>query len=64
MYCRWHSAKLRLFGRSETAVWGELAYKDHSEPFRFQLQESVLTLGEGDGAKTLKLDDMGVEVND
>jgi hypothetical protein len=43
-------------------VWGELAFKDHSEPFQFQLQEWLLTIGEGEGARTLQLDEMGVEV--
>ena len=62
LYCRWQDAKLRLFGRSETAVWGELAFKDYSEPFQFQLQEWLLTIGEGEGARTLQLDEMGVEV--
>jgi hypothetical protein len=62
MYCRWQSAKLRLMGRSETAVWGELAYQDHSQPFKFQLAESILTLGEGDEARTIILDEMGVEI--
>lgn len=60
MYCRWHNARLRLFGRSETAVWGELAYEDHSEPFKFQLKEWELHLGEGDDARILQLDEMGV----
>jgi hypothetical protein len=64
MYCRWQSATLRLFGRDETAVWGELAYQDHSERFRFQLKESVLHLGEGNESKTLKLDEMGVILKD
>jgi hypothetical protein len=63
LYCRWQDAKLRLFGRSETAVWGELAFKDHAEPFQFQLQEWLLTIGEGEEARTLKLDEMGVEVD-
>lgn len=62
LYCRWQEAKLRLFGRSETAVWGELAFDDHSERFRFHLQDWVLTIGEGEEARTIKLDEMGVEI--
>jgi hypothetical protein len=50
-------------GRSETAVWGELAYDDHSERFYFKLQDWLLTIGEGEESNTLKLDEMGVVVN-
>lgn len=64
LYCRWQGAKLRLRGRSETAVWGELAFEGTTEPFLFQLQASLLTLGEGDQAQTLKLDEMGVVTAD
>jgi hypothetical protein len=63
LYCRWQGAKLRLMGRSETAVWGELAYDDHSERFYFKLQDWLLTIGEGEESNTLKLDEMGVVVN-
>lgn len=62
LYCRWQGAKLRLMGRSETAVWGELAYKDYSEPFRFHLQDWLLTIGEGEEARTIRLDEMGVVI--
>jgi hypothetical protein len=64
LYCRWQGAKLRLMGRSETAVWGELAFEETKTPFRFQLQDWLLTLGEEDETQTLKLDEMGVVVNE
>jgi len=60
LYCRWQGAKLRLMGRSETAVWGELAFDDYSEQFHFQLQDWLLRIGEGEEAKYLQLDEMGV----
>lgn len=44
-------------------MWGELSFKDHTEPFRFQLQESLLTIGEGEKAKEIQLDEMGVEMD-
>ena len=62
-WCRWQEARLRLFGRSESAVWGELAFKDHAEPFRFELKEWILTIGEGEETRTMTLDEMGVEVD-
>lgn len=45
-------------------MWGELAFNDRSELFRFQLQEWLLTIGEGEEARTLQLDEMGVEIVD
>lgn len=63
LYCRWQGAKLRLMGRSETAVWGELAYEDHAEPFHFQFQDRLLSIGEGEERKKLKLDEMGVVID-
>ena len=40
-YCRWRGAKLRLHGRDEDAVWGELITREggaeRAEPFRFDL---------------------------
>jgi hypothetical protein len=62
-WCRWQEARLRLFGRSESAVWGELAFKERTEPFRFELKEWILTIGEGEETRTMTLDEMGVEVN-
>lgn len=64
LWCRWHDATLRLRGRDESAVWGELAFSQNSEPFRFELQSWLLTIGEGDALRRLQLDDMGVEAGD
>lgn len=63
-WCRWHDAKLRLHGRSPTAVWGELAFPDHTEPFAFDLQNAVLTIGKEPEQRTVQLDEMGVEVSE
>jgi hypothetical protein len=61
-WCRWHEARLRLHGRSETAVWGELAFATANQPFHFDLKSWVLRLGEGETARQVQLDEMGVEV--
>lgn len=62
-WCRWHGATLRLRGREPQAIWGELVYADHTDPFRFNLQQAILTHGEGESAITVLLDEMGVEVS-
>ena len=41
-YCRWQGASLRLRGRDETAVWGQLVFPDgesgeRTQSFRFEL---------------------------
>lgn len=63
-YCRWQGARLRLQGREETAVWGELVFTDGAvervQRFRFELATRQLTLEEPDGGRILHLDDMGV----
>ncbi len=61
LWCRWHDARLRLMGRDDEAVWGELAMPAQTEPFRFQLRDNILVVGEGDAVRTLLLDEMGVE---
>jgi hypothetical protein len=66
-YCRWQGAKLRLRGRDDTAVWGQLVFSDEdgtetTQDFRFNLQNWQLTLESLDGDITLQLDEMGVEV--
>lgn len=61
-WCRWHDATLRLHGRDEDYLWGELVFPEHTEPFRFQRQTWELTVGEGADARELKLDEMGVEI--
>lgn len=63
-YCRWQGAALRLRGRDETAVWGELVFNrdgtETSQRFRFELAARRLTLTGPDGDRTVILDDMGV----
>jgi hypothetical protein len=58
---------LRLHGRDENAVWGELitheGAAERAEPFRFDLLSWELWLGE-DGARRLRLDEMGVVVDE
>lgn len=65
-YCRWHDATLRLQGRGETAVWGQLVFitdeGESAQDFRFDLQTWQLTLKEGDLTKQIQLDEMGVVV--
>jgi hypothetical protein len=63
-WCRWHQAKLRLRGRDETAVWGELVFASESKPFHFNLQSWRLTIGTGATTRHLHLDELGVEVPD
>lgn len=62
LWCRWHDATLRLHGRDPSAVWGELVFPDKTERFHFDLQSHRLSIGEGDEARRLELDEMGVEV--
>ncbi|HMT19803.1 MAG TPA: hypothetical protein PKE20_00920 [Promineifilum sp.] len=66
-YCRWRGAKLRLYGRDEGAVWGQLAFPDDSDAsnrsFRFDLQTWELILGEGSEQQRLQLDELGVVVS-
>jgi hypothetical protein len=66
-YCRWQRAKLRLRGRDETAVWGQLVFYENSQErtqlFRYHLAEQMLTLTTDDGEQTMTLDEMGVAVS-
>jgi hypothetical protein len=66
-YCRWQGAALRLRGRDETAVWGQLVFTDAdgtetTQEFRYNLQNWQITLESLEGDLTLQLDEMGVEV--
>jgi hypothetical protein len=65
-YCRWQGATLRLQGRGETAVWGQLVFitdgQESSQNFRFDLKTWQLTLAEGDATKQIQLDEMGTVV--
>lgn len=63
-YCRWQGASLRLRGRGETAVWGQLVFHhdgvETSQSFHFNLQTWELTLEEAGGKRTIQLDEMGI----
>lgn len=62
-YCRWRGAKLRLRGRDDTAVWGELITTEDDqmsvETFHFDLRSWELWLGKAPGRR-LQLDELGV----
>ncbi len=63
-YARWEGVKLRMRGRSETAVWGQLIYTDtdgNEQPklFHFDLNSWQITIGEGDDKQIIQLDEMG-----
>lgn len=67
-YCRWRGAKLRLRGRDNAAVWGELVYTteksgERVEPFRYDLERQAITLITDKGEIREVLDDMGVVVS-
>jgi hypothetical protein len=65
-YCRWRGLKLRLSGRDEHFVWGQLVLADGTDEapqtFRFGLENWVLEIGEGENHVQLQLDELGVEV--
>lgn len=63
-WCRWHDATLRLHGRDEDFLWGELVFPERRETFRFHRQTWELSMGEGEEIRTVKLDEMGVEVEE
>jgi len=67
-YCRWKGARLRLRGRDESAVWGELVFtaengEEESQEFRFILQTSELMLQQSEGERSILLDEMGVPLD-
>lgn len=66
-YCRWQGAVLRLRGRDETAVWGQLVFVEEegerSQEFRFDLKTSTITLQTVGKPTIIKLDDMGVALD-
>lgn len=63
LWCRWHDATLRLHGRDEDYLWGELVFPERVQPFRFHRRKWELRVGEGEEARRIRLDEMGVEVN-
>ena len=64
LWCRWHDVVLRLRGRDNTAVWGELAFLEENKPFHFNLQSRQLTIGTEPDQEVLVLDEMGVAVEE
>ena len=68
-YCRWQGASLKLRGRDETAVFGQLAFteEDGSErlqPFHYNLKTRQLTFKNKAGDEIIQLDEMGVVEKD
>ena len=66
-YCRWQGAKLRLRGRDETSVWGELVFApgrpdEWTQSFRYDLQRREIALQTAEGETRHVLDEMGVIV--
>ncbi len=66
-YCRWQGVSLRLRGRDDTAVWGELVTVAPSDgetmqPFHYLLRSATLTLcaTAHSPEQVLILDEMGV----
>ena len=64
-YCRWQGATLRLRGRDESAVWGQLVFlsengEEAPQNFRFNLRTSQLSLSQKEGESLISLDEMGV----
>ncbi|MEZ4518358.1 MAG: hypothetical protein R3C44_16570 [Chloroflexota bacterium] len=67
-YCRWNEAKLRLRGRDEVSVWGELVYEagspqEWTQRFRYDLHRRELMRETETGQIIELLDDMGVVVS-
>lgn len=63
-YCRWQGASLRLRGRDDTAVWGQLVFTqadgvESTQAFRFYLATNQLVLADAGGERLLQLDVMG-----
>ena len=64
-YCRWQGASLRLRGRDQSAVWGQLVFtgengEEELQEFHFNLRTSQLTLQQTTGELSIVLDEMGV----
>lgn len=63
-YCRWQGAALRLRGRDETAVWGQLVFLDDSDKeivksFRFDLKSWKISVEEDGKVNEYQLDEKG-----
>lgn len=62
LWCRWNDARLRLHGRSESELWGEIIFSDRLERFRFDIAAAELRLGKENPWRYIMLDEMGVEI--
>ena len=57
-----HQIKLRLGGRDDVELWGELVSRDgSSRPFRFNRRTLQLVIGRGQDQRTIQLDEYGFE---
>ena len=64
-YCRWQGASLRLRGRDDSAVWGQLVFTGENgdevlQDFHFNLRTFQLTVQQTAGELSIVLDEMGV----
>ena len=61
LWCRWQGASLRLRGKTETTLSGELAFEDGDvEPFQFDMLTWTLTRQTEEGELVDTLDEMGI----
>jgi hypothetical protein len=64
LYCRWQGARLRLHGRDDAAVWGQLIFQDGNAEsavgFRFEFASNRLIRFTTNGEQSVILDEMGV----
>ena len=65
-YCRWHTARLRIIGRDDHAIWGDLVLLDENgrlEPFHYDMNTWEPVRGEGASETRVRLDEMGVVIS-
>lgn len=61
LWCRWHNASLRLRGKDETNLFGELAFDDGDvEPFTFNMYTWTLTRTSDGREIREQVDEMGI----
>lgn len=62
LWCRWHNAVLRLRGKTEAELFGELAFPEgDAEPFSFNMLTWRLTRTSEGEERVAVLDEMGIE---
>jgi hypothetical protein len=64
-YCRWQRVSLRLRGRDEGAIWGQLVQKtpegaEEARNFRYFFESSELIVKNGDEEHSFRLDEKGI----